>query len=260
MVATAFVTGASRGIGRAIARALAEAGYDVAISARKIDHHLEKTAHEIESAGRRALMVQLDLLDGESIESAAERVRGEFGCLEVLVNNAIYQGPDLNSKLMNLSGETLELVFRGYMLGPFNLTRYFLPDMANREKGTIVNISSGAGESDPPVPADEGGWGYAYGAGKAAVSRLAGVINAEFGAKGVRAYTINPGVVATETLKATIGDQGIAALGGRAAAPEVPAQVVAWLIKEDWAGRFTRSTVQAQKFALDHYLVEDWRS
>lgn len=260
MTKTAFVTGASRGIGRAIALELAESGYDVAISARKVDEHLKATAERIESLGKRSLMVPLDLLDSNSIRAASESVLAEFGQLDVLVNNAIYQGDDLNSPLMNLSVETLDRVFRGYFVGPLELTREFLPAMVRRRDGVIVNVTSGAGESDPPVPATKGGWGYAYGAGKAAVSRLAGVINIEFGGKGIRAYTLNPGVVLTETLKATIGERGIAALGGNAAPPAVPAKVVSWLVEFDQAARFTKRTVQAQKIALDHYLVKDWRS
>lgn len=260
MTKTAFVTGASRGIGRAIALELADSGYDVAISARKVDDHLKTTAEEIESLGRRSLMVSLDLLDRNSLQSASDSVLSNLGQLDVLVNNAIYQGDDLNSELMDLSVETLDRVFKGYFVGPLELTRAFLPAMARRQKGVIVNITSGAGESDPPVPATKGGWGYAYGAGKAAVSRLAGIINVEFGGRGIRAYTVNPGVVLTETLKATIGDRGIAALGGNAAPPSVPAKVVSWLVGIDQEARFTKRTVQAQKIALDHYLVSDWRS
>lgn len=260
MTKIAFVTGASRGIGRAIACELAESGYDVAISARKVDEHLKATAERIESLGKRSLMVPLDLLDRDSIRAASESVLAELGQLDVLVNNAIYQGDDLNSPLMELSIDTLDRVFKGYFVGPLELTREFLPAMVRRQDGVIVNITSGAGESDPPVPATRGGWGYAYGAGKAAVSRLAGIINVELGGSGVRAYTLNPGVVLTETLKSTIGDRGIAALGGTAAPPEVPAKVVSWLVDADQVGRFTRRTVQAQKIALDHYLVKDWRS
>lgn len=260
MASIAFVTGASRGIGRETALALAHSGYDLAISARKIDDWLESTAAAVEAAGQRALTVSLDLLDRESISAAADRVLSHYGRIDVLVNNAIYQGPDLNNALLELNEDTLERVFRGYILGPLTLTQLFLPAMIAQGSGVVVNITSGAGENDPPVRADEGGWGYAYGAGKAAVSRLAGVINIEHRSKGLRAYTVNPGVVITETLKATIGDRGIAALGGSAAPPDVPARVICWLVDQDQAGRHRKRTVNAQKVALDQYLVQDWRS
>lgn len=273
----AFVTGASRGIGRATALAFAREGYDVAISARSIEdgsNHehgvighdgtplagsLKSTAVAIEALGRKAWMVPLDLLTEESVTQAVAQVKDVCGRVDVLVNNAIYQGADLNSAFLDLSADTLDRVFRGYVLGPVALTQGIAKMMVEQGSGVIVNVTSGAGESNPPVAADKGGWGYAYGAGKAAVSRLSGVINIELGAQGLRAYTINPGVVSTEALKATIGDQGIAALGGVAAPPEVPAEAIFWLAHSDHAGRYIKRTVQAQKIALDQYLVDDWR-
>jgi len=273
----ALVTGASRGIGRATAIALAKQGYDVAVSARSLgkgalhEHQvvaadgtaltgdLEATAMAVEALGRKAWRVPLDLLSEESIRQAVDQVTRECGRIDVLVNNAIYQGADLNLPFLELTGDTLERVGRGYVSGPLLVTQGIARLMIDQGSGVIVNITSGAGESNPPVAAAKGGWGYAYGAGKAAVSRLAGVINVELGSKGLRAYTVNPGVVTTEALKATIGDKGIAALGGHAAPADVPAEVIRWLAHEDTQGRHTRHTIQAQKFALDQYLVNDWR-
>ncbi len=277
MTKIVFVTGASRGIGRATALAFAREGYDVAISARSIDDgslhqhqviapdgtpltgSLRATAAAIEALGRKAWLVPLDLLDENSAKQAVEQVTRECGHIDVLVNNAIYQGSDLNSAFLDLSPETLDRVYRGYVQGPVTLTQGIARLMVAQGSGVIINVSSGAGEHNPPVPADKGGWGYAYGAGKAAVSRLSGVLNVELGPKGLRAYTVNPGVVATEALKATIGDQGIAALGGVAAPPEVPAEAILWLANSDHAGRYIKRTVDVQTLALDQYLVENWR-
>jgi NAD(P)-dependent dehydrogenase (short-subunit alcohol dehydrogenase family) len=123
----------------------------------------------------------------------------------------------------------------------------------------VINVTSGAGESDPPVAAGKGGWGYAYGAGKAAVSRLSGVMATELGDLGVRAYTLNPGVVTTEALKATIGDKGLIALRSGSAPPHVPAAVMLWLATAEQAPGFQRRTIAAQPFALEHGIVADWR-
>ena len=277
MAKIALVTGASRGIGRATAIAMARQGYDVAVSARALgkdvrhEHQvvtadgialtgdLEATALAVEALGRKAWRIPLDLLSEDSIIQAIAQVTRDCGRVDVLVNNAIYQGADLNLPFLELTSDTLDRVSRGYVSGPLLLTQGIARLMLEQGGGVIVNITSGAGESNPPVAAAKGGWGYAYGAGKAAVSRLAGVINVELGAHGLRAYTVNPGVVTTEALKATIGDQGIAALGGYAAPAEVPAEVIRWLAHEDTAGRHTRHTIQAQKFALDQYLLDDWR-
>jgi NAD(P)-dependent dehydrogenase (short-subunit alcohol dehydrogenase family) len=226
----AFITGASRGIGRAAALAFARAGFDLAISARTLDEgeqhphalrdasgaplpgSLNGTADAIRALGRKALVVPMDLLDSDSALAACRAVLAEYGRIDVLINNAIYQGSDLNAGFMALQPETLERMFKGYILTPFLLTRAVAQVMAEQGDGVVINVTSGAGESDPPVAAGKGGWGYAYGAGKAAVSRLSGIVAVELGDAGVRAYTVNPGVVTTDALKATIGEKGVIAL------------------------------------------------
>lgn len=207
----AFITGASRGIGKATALAFARAGYDLIISARTLEdgerhsHGLRRadgsalpgslasTAAEIRTLGRRVREIRLDLLDDSSVLSAADVALRAFGRVDVLVNNAIYQGSDLNLPFLELEPATLKRVYQGYVLAPFLLTRAIVAGMLEHGGGTVINVTSGAGESDPPVPAARGGWGYAYGAGKAAVSRLSGVLVTELGAQGIRAFTVNPG-------------------------------------------------------------------
>lgn len=278
MKKVAFVTGASRGIGRETALTFARQGYAVALSARTVKEgdrpahalrhrdgralagSLSATADAVRALGQEAFVVPMDLLDSASVLSAARAVLAHFGHVDVLVNNAIYQGEDLNAPFMALNAGTLERVFRGYMLSPVLLTQTVLPDMLTRGEGTIINVTSGAGESDPPLPAGRGGWGYAYGAGKAAVSRLSGVLVAEFGAQGIRAFTVNPGVVTTEALAATIGDDGMLARMKGVAPPEVPAAVICWLATSPDAARFQRRTLDAQAFALEHRIVPDWRN
>lgn len=273
----AFITGASRGIGRAAALAFARAGYDLAISARTLeegerhDHalrdaagaplpgSLNATAQAIRAVGGRVLVVPMDLLDSASAEDACALVLAEYGRVDVLVNNAIYQGSDLNSTFMALQPETLERMFKGYILTPFLLTRAVVDRMLGQGGGVVINVTSGAGESDPPVAADRGGWGYAYGAGKAAVSRLSGMLSVELGERGIRAYTLNPGVVTTDALKATIGEQGVLALRAGSAPPEVPAAVMLWLARDERAVKYQRRTIAAQAFALEHGIVADWR-
>ena len=177
----------------------------------------------------------------------------------MLVNNAIYQGSDLNAGFLDLQPETLERMFHGYILTPFLLTRAVTRAMAEQGGGVVINVTSGAGESDPPVAAGKGGWGYAYGAGKAAVSRLSGIVAAELGEAGIRAYTVNPGVVSTDALKATIGEQGLIALRAGTAPPEVPAAVMLWLATDERAPAYQKRTIAAQVLALEQRIVPDWR-
>lgn len=273
----AFITGASRGIGRAAALAFAAAGFDIAISARTVDEgeqhphalrdangaplpgSLNGTAEAIRALGRKVLVVPMDLLDSDSALAACTAVLSGFGRIDVLINNAIYQGSDLNAGFMELQPETLERMFKGYILTPFLLTRAVAQVMAEQGEGVVINVTSGAGEGDPPVAAGKGGWGYAYGAGKAAVSRLSGVVAVELGDTGIRAYTVNPGVVTTDALKATIGDKGLIALRAGSAPPEVPAAVMLWLATHEQAPRHQRRTIAAQPFALEQEIVPDWR-
>ncbi|RRV45589.1 SDR family NAD(P)-dependent oxidoreductase [Pseudomonas sp. p106] len=277
MTKVAFITGASRGIGRETALAFARAGFDVAISARTVEEgestshrlcdaqglplagSLNSTATAIRALGRRVLVVPMDLLDSASVLAAGQAVLTAFGRIDVLINNAIYQGRDLNSAFMSLQPQTMERVFQGYVLAPLLLTQTVLPGMLERGAGVVINVTSGAGEGDPPVAAVDGGWGYAYGAGKAAVSRVSGVLVAELGEQGIRAFTLNPGVVTTDALKATIGENGLLAMRIGTAPPQVPAEVMVWLATSDQAARFQRRTIAAQAFALEHGIVADWR-
>ncbi|MEH6386423.1 SDR family NAD(P)-dependent oxidoreductase [Pseudomonas profundi] len=274
----AFITGASRGIGRATALSFAQRGFDIVLSARtlaegeKHEHALTtaeglplagsllETAALVEKLGRKAWTIRMDLLDAESVLSAAAAAIDQAGRVDVLVNNAVYQGKDLNSAFMDLGPDTLERVYQGYLLAPFLLSQRIAAHMSERGVGVIINITSGAGETDPPVAAGKGGWGYAYGAGKAAVSRLSGIITTELGSQGLRAYTVNPGVVTTEALKATIGEKGVIALRNGSAPPDVPAEVICWLACKDVEGAHQKKTINAQPFALKQEIVADWRA
>jgi NAD(P)-dependent dehydrogenase (short-subunit alcohol dehydrogenase family) len=277
MAKVALITGASRGIGKATALAFARAGFDVAITARTetegqisqyglttadgkaLPGSLATTVAALTDTGARALAIPMDLLDPASVTAAAERVLQTFGRVDVLINNAVYQGRDINATFLKLDDGALQRVCEGYILAPYRLTRRILESMLAAGGGTIINVSSGAGETDPPIAADKGGWGFGYGAGKAAFSRMAGVIATEFGHRGIRAFTINPGVVRTEALKATIGDQGLLAIQNGSAPPEVPAELMLWLATSPEADALQRRTIQAQEAALQYRVVADWR-
>ncbi len=268
----AMVTGASRGIGKATALAFARAGFDVAITARTEEEgqrspysvttpdgkplpgSLKTTLAELVGTGARSLAVRMDLLDPASVDAAVDRVLSEFGRIDVLINNAIYQGSDLNSMFLDLDEETLNRVWSGYVRAPFRLTRRVLANMLERGGGTVINVSSASGRCDPPVAANQGGWGFAYGAGKGAFSRFAGVIATELGDRGIRAFTINPGVVDTPTLQAVLGTSDMIKQIG-AAPPAVPAQVMLWLATRPEADAFQRCMIDAQPFAKEQGIV-----
>lgn len=272
----AFITGASRGIGRATALALAEAGFDVVLTARTLKEgemhefrvptpdgrplpgSLEGTAEAVRARGRAALPLRMDLLDPASIAAAVEKAFDSWGQVDVLVNNATYQGKGLNEPFERQEIDDLERVFRGNVLGPFHLTRKIVSRMVQSGGGIVINVTSGAAENDPPMPVWEGSWGFSYGASKAAFHRLAGILNMELGKKGIQAFNLQPGVVTTEAMLATLGEKGRMAAGFGSAPPEVPAAVIRWLATSPEAAEFLGKTVHAQSVARKRALVPGW--
>ena len=210
----ALVTGASRGIGRCAAVALARRGFDVVITARTVHEgdgrahtsstlvrddplpiagSLDTTAAEIEALGRTCLAVPMDLLDRSSVEGVAAVALAELGRVDVLVNNAIYQGPGTMDRILDLPLELAERCLVGDYLHPLLLTQLLLPGMLERGEGRLVNMLSEAAFTTPPAPAGAGGWGVAYAAAKAAFHRVTDMCHVEFAALGISAFSIAPG-------------------------------------------------------------------
>jgi NAD(P)-dependent dehydrogenase (short-subunit alcohol dehydrogenase family) len=243
----ALVTGASRGIGKAIARQLAKAGYDVAITARTLQEgemrehsssikqsntkplpgSLASTADEVEAAGVRCLVVQADLLDRASLGFAVATVLGELGRIDLLVNNGRYIGPGHMDQIVDTPLQLLDFHLEANVMAPLVLTKAVLPAMRAQGHGTIINISSASGQMDPAQAAGKGGWGLGYGMSKAAMHRIAGILAVELGDDGIHAYNIIPGFVWTERLEADMAEFGFDASQG--APPDVIGVAVVWL-------------------------------
>ncbi len=138
------------------------------------------------------------------------------------------------------------------------LTQRVLPEMLERGAGLVINMVSGAGLSDPPVPAGSGGWGFAYAASKAAIHRMAGVLRAEHRQSGVCFYNVEPGFVMTEAMK--LNDPGGEITRyQQPAPPSVPAAVIAWIASDPAALEWQEKTIFAQPLALQLGLHPDWR-
>lgn len=174
---TALVTGGGRGVGKAIAMVLAQQGADIAVGDISIDHARE-VARDIESLGRRALALELDVSSRQSAFAAVEQIVSAWGQVDMLVNNAgVTDGPGGQSD--DIEG-TWKHVLGINLIGVVNCTDAVMPHMADRRYGKIVNIASTAGKPGDPIgrstgPAPEGAkppaGGSAYGASKAAVIR-----------------------------------------------------------------------------------------
>jgi NAD(P)-dependent dehydrogenase (short-subunit alcohol dehydrogenase family) len=233
----AMVTGASRGIGRAIAVELAAGGYDVAITARTITEgagpdglpgSLDTTAAEIRAHGRDALPVPLDLLDRDALVPTVETVLDAWGHIDVLVNNAIYVGPGNDDRFLDVAPEHLERRLFANLTAQLLLSQRALRSMVDCGTGTVINITSSAGVRNPSEPLGEGGWALGYGCAKGGFHRMAGVVAIELGDQGIRCYNVEPGYIATERAKA----QGrLQWLVDRGNSPDVVGAAVRWLLE-----------------------------
>ncbi len=183
----ALVTGAGRGIGRAIALALSDAGAAVAVCARSEDE-VTGVAGQIEGRGRRALAVRCDVTDRQEVDGMVAAVQEALGPVDLLVNNAGQFGPvgPLAATDPDEWWQVLEVNLRG----PLYCTRAVLPGMLARVRGRIVNVSSGVGFAAIPMLS-------AYVVSKTALYRLSENLAAETRGHGVMVFAIDPGLVRT---------------------------------------------------------------
>ena len=243
----AFVTGASRGIGAESAVALATSGYRVAITARTLtegeshDHggsseplpgSLEATAAAVEATGGEALCLRGDILEPQSLVDAARAALDHFGHIDLLFNNAVYQGPGNLESVLEVTDEQLRAMYQGNVFTPLALVRTIVPGMLARGHGSVLNMVSYTAFNNPPAPADRGGWGFAYPSSKAAFARMAASLRTEHADSGLRVFNLEPGTVLTEIMKrAGIGEAVMRRF--KACSPAAIAAVVAWLADND---------------------------
>jgi 2-deoxy-D-gluconate 3-dehydrogenase len=185
---TALVTGASRGIGAAIAIAYAEAGADVALAARTVDA-LEDVEGKIAATGRRAVVIPTDVTDVEQVDACVARAIAELGRIDVMVNNA--GGSDFIAPVTDTKIEGWHKRIDLNLHSVFYGCRAVGPHMTERGSGSVINVASLAAFTATPMMAF-------YGAAKAGVVSMTKTIAHEWGAAGVRVNAICPGWIKTE--------------------------------------------------------------
>jgi len=272
----ALVTGASRGIGKAIAIGLAQAGYDVAITARTVHPgeqrentltvhgsdtrplpgSLDETAEAMRAAGGEALAIAADLTDLASIGVLGQQVLDRWGGVDVLVHNGRYLGPGMMDVFLETPLDAYQKFFTAHCLAPIALTRTLLPAMLERGKPRVITITSSAAWKTPPAAARQGGWGLAYSVGKASGHPLVGTLAAEYKGRGLTAFNVQPGSVATERNLITVRGIGRDLVG--AAPPSAIASVVNWLVSSPEAADLSGTTIEAQDFCRERGLHPSW--
>jgi 3-oxoacyl-[acyl-carrier protein] reductase len=186
----ALVTGASKGIGAEIARELAERGAAVAVNYSGSKANAEKVVDEIKGKGGRAIAVQANLSNPESIGPFVKKVAEQLGPIDILVNNAgVYEFGALEQVTPEHFNKMFSLNVLGLLLTTKEAVAHF-----NRNGGSVINISS--------VAADGIGGGAVYSATKGAVDSVSAALAQELGAKKIRVNSVNPGMVVTEGVQA----------------------------------------------------------
>jgi NAD(P)-dependent dehydrogenase (short-subunit alcohol dehydrogenase family) len=235
----ALITGASRGLGRALALAYAREGADLVLNAREGSRaDLEAVAREAEEAGARVLVVVADVSGRAEVERLAALALDRFGRVDVLVNNASALGPTPMPYLSDYPPDAWEDVLRTNVTGPFLLTRALVGQMLARVGGAVINVSSDAGVAGYPT------WG-AYGVSKAALDQLTRTWAAELEGTGVRVNSVDPGSMDTAMHRAAEPEEDPA----QWARPEDVTEVFVWL-GSDAARDVTGRRFEAQSFSV----------
>ena len=187
----AIVTGGGRGLGREMAQRLAGAGAAVALVARS-QNELEETEALIRQAGGKALVIRAAVTDATAVEQMARQVERELGAVDLLVNNAgVVNTP---CPIWETDPNEWRQVIDVNLNGAFLCARAVLPNMIQRRRGRIINISSGAGTG--PVA-----YGHSYSIAKTALARFSECIAVEAKDYGICAFTVDPGLVMTAMLR-----------------------------------------------------------
>jgi NAD(P)-dependent dehydrogenase (short-subunit alcohol dehydrogenase family) len=241
----AVVTGASRGIGRAIAIDFARAGADLVVSARssesapsKLPGTIEQTAREVEAQGRRALAVATDVTDEAQVRALAERTLAEFGRIDILVNNAgiSYPAPFAQTPL-----KRWDLVMNVNLRGPVMCTQAFLPKMLEQGAGRIINISSYLAEAMMPGM-------MSYSVSKIALEKLTQYLAAELQPNGIAVNALRIELmIATEGWQFRNPDVDYSTWDK----PEAASQATLWLATRDlsYTGRVITIAEARQQMA-----------
>ena len=185
---TALITGAARGIGKAIALKFASEGADIAFTDLTINDTALETIREIEALGRKVKGYASNCANFEETQAVVEDIVKDFGRIDVLVNNA---GITKDGLVMRMSEQQWDAVIAVNMKGAFNFLHAVVPVMARQKGGSIINMASIAGQTGNPGQVN-------YSASKAGLIAMAKSVAKEMGARGIRANSIAPGFIISE--------------------------------------------------------------
>jgi NAD(P)-dependent dehydrogenase (short-subunit alcohol dehydrogenase family) len=240
----ALITGASRGLGRALALEFAKQGASLVLNSREYSaRDLQETEAQVRALNVPVLSVVADVSKRADVERLAGEALARFGRVDILVNNASALGPTPMPYLADTPIEDFETVLQTNLNGPFMLTRALVGQMLVRGSGSIINVSSDAGAVGYPT------WG-AYGISKAGLDHLTRVWAAELQGTGVRVNSVDPGDMDTAMKRASEPDGD----ASQWAKPETVTAVFVFLASDESADvngqRFLAQQFEPSKVAL----------
>jgi NAD(P)-dependent dehydrogenase (short-subunit alcohol dehydrogenase family) len=238
---TAFVTGASRGIGRAIAVAFADAGADVALVARSADG-LADTAESLEAVGRKAFVIPADVTDYDVVADAVAEAIDKLGVVDIVVNNAGGSNFMVPFRELRLSG--WDKLIQLNLSSAVYVCHAFAGHLLDRGQGSVINVASVAGVAASPLITP-------YGAAKAGLISLTKTLAVEWAAAGVRVNALCPGWTATE-LNRTLWEDPVAGPATIATTP-----MGRWASAEEMAGPAVFLAAEASSYMTGQALIVD---
>lgn len=225
----ALVTGASRGIGKAIALTLAKAGADIAVNYAGNTAAAEETAKEIEALGRKAILVQGSVADSAVAQEIVDKTVAELGRIDILVNNA---GITRDGLLMRMKEEDWDAVLTTNLKGVFNCTKSAIKYMMKQRSGRILNMASVVGVMGNAGQAN-------YCAAKAGVIGFTKSVAKEVASRGITANAVAPGFIATDmtsVLSDKVQEEMVKGIPcGRGGTPQDIANAVLFLVSDEAA-------------------------
>ena len=269
----AFITGASRGIGRGCALELAKRGFDLVLTARTVtgaeryEHtstvkrssddplpgSLERTAEEVCALGAAAQVIKLDLARREDWPAGIQGAMERFGRIDVLVNNGRYIGPGHMDRFEDTPVELLEQMMLCNVIAPLHLIKLCLPIMRRQGGGIVINITSSAGDREIDAPIGKGGWGLGYSITKAAFNRMVPGLAKEFREHNIAVIGLMPGFVGTERMAIELKEFGFDAARGLPV--ENPGRVCAMLATAKDPLYFSGMDIFGPGFHAEHSQV-----
>jgi len=255
----ALITGSSRGMGKRMALLLAREGADIVVAARTVSSDespypgtIHETVKEIESLGRRAVPVKVDLSIRGEVEAMCSAAVEAFGRVDILINNAFYTGPGHYDPFLETTIDQFQTIIAVDLVAPYIACRLLVPQMIGLGGGIIINTSSGAARNENPNLPGKGSNGLGYPTAKAGLERMVLALAKELRPHNIAISALDPGFTLTERAEMAVAQWGFDT--SEAHSMDVPAKTAVYLATCPNPLWYSGKYVIAEDFVEEHLL------